>query len=93
MWFCQIISDHYEDTPIQIYLKFYNQKDENFHIKNSDIFHIPAEHIDCGYSLEPPRSYSGLTEPFFVNTFPEQIEIIEMFSNLEYFRIAHAHKE
>ena len=23
--------------------------------KNSDIFHIPAQNIDCGYSLEPPR--------------------------------------
>ena len=24
-------------------------------IKNSDIFHIAAQNIDCGYSLEPPR--------------------------------------
>ena len=24
-------------------------------MKNSDIFHIPAQNIDCGYSLEPPR--------------------------------------
>ena len=23
--------------------------------KNSDIFHISAQNIDCGYSLEPPR--------------------------------------
>ena len=23
--------------------------------KNSDIFHIPSQNIDCGYSLEPPR--------------------------------------
>ena len=22
---------------------------------NSDIFHISAQNIDCGYSLEPPR--------------------------------------
>ena len=27
-----------------------------FQIKNSDIFHISAKNIDCGYSLEPPRS-------------------------------------
>ena len=27
----------------------------NFQIKNSDIFHISAQNIDCGYSLEPPR--------------------------------------
>ena len=46
---------HYENTPIQIYWKFYNQKRENFQIKNSDIFHISAQNIDCGYSLEPPR--------------------------------------
>ena len=24
-------------------------------IKNADIFHISAQNIDCGYSLEPPR--------------------------------------
>ena len=28
-------------------------KTENFQIKNSDIFHISAQNIDCGYSLEP----------------------------------------
>ena len=28
---------------------------ENFQIKDSDIFHISAQNIDCGYSLEPPR--------------------------------------
>ena len=31
------------------------KKTENFQIKNSDIFHISAQNIDCGYSLEPPR--------------------------------------
>ena len=25
------------------------------HPKNCDIFHITAQNIDCGYSLEPPR--------------------------------------
>ena len=40
---------------IQIYWKFYHKKNENFQIKNSDIFHIFAQNIDCGYSLEPPR--------------------------------------
>ena len=39
-----------------IYWKFYHQKkNENFQIKNSDSFHISAQNIDCGYSLEPPR--------------------------------------
>ena len=46
---------HYENTPIQIYWKFYNQKLAQFQIKNSNIFHISAQNIDCGYSLEPPR--------------------------------------
>ena len=26
-----------------------------FSDKNSDSFHISAQNIDCGYSLEPPR--------------------------------------
>ena len=28
---------------------------ENLQIKNSDNFHISAQNIDCGYSLEPSR--------------------------------------
>ena len=31
-------------------------KNENSSDKNSDILHISAQNIDCGYSLEPPRS-------------------------------------
>ena len=55
-WTIQPLSHHhYENTPIQIYWKFHHQKSENFQIKNSNIFHISAENIDCGYSLEPPR--------------------------------------
>ena len=45
---------HYENTPIQIYWKFHHQN-WKFSDKNCDIFHITAENIDCGYSLEPPR--------------------------------------
>ena len=37
---------HYENMPIQIYWKFYHQK-EKFSDKNSDIFHISAQNIDC----------------------------------------------
>ena len=33
--------------PLYVYRKFSD--------KNSDIFHISAQNIDCGYSLEPPR--------------------------------------
>ena len=45
---------HYENTPIQI-LKISPPKTENLQKKKSDIFHISAQNIDCGYSLEPPR--------------------------------------
>ena len=38
---------------IQIYKN--SPETENFQIKNSDIFYISAQNIDCGYSLEPPR--------------------------------------
>ena len=48
-------ASHYENTPIQIYRKFHLKKLNFFQIKNSDIFHISAQNIDCGYSLEPPR--------------------------------------
>ena len=33
---------------------FTTKKNETFQIKNSDIFHISAQNIACGYSLELP---------------------------------------
>ena len=36
-------------------LKILPSKNGNFSDKKSDKFHISAENIDCGYSLEPPR--------------------------------------
>ena len=48
-------SIHYENTPIQIYWKLHVQKLKIFRYKNSNIFLISAQNIDCGYSLEPPR--------------------------------------
>ena len=42
-----------ENMPIQMYWKFDHQK--IFRKKQSDIFLISAQNIDCGYSLEPPR--------------------------------------
>ena len=44
---------HYENMPIQIYRKFYHQKNENFQLSNYDIFLISAQNIDSGHSLEP----------------------------------------
>ena len=52
---CGVCSCHYENTPIQIYRKFYHQKNENFQLKIPIFFHISAQNIDYGYSLEPPR--------------------------------------
>ena len=40
--------------PVQIYRKFYLQKLNIFRQK-TDIFHISAQNIDCGYSFELPR--------------------------------------
>ena len=36
-------------------LKIFQPKNEIFQIKFFDIFHISAQNMDCGYSLEPPR--------------------------------------
>ena len=69
-WLTPVVGPiHYENTPIQIYWKFYNQEKEKFQIKNSDIFHIPAQNIDCGYSLEPPRwgGSNGYTWSMFLS--------------------------
>ena len=44
--------------PIQIYWKSYHQKNENFQMNISDIFHVSTQNIDCRYSLEPPHQGS-----------------------------------
>ena len=44
---------YYENKPIQIYWKFYDKKGK-FSNKRTGIFYIPAQNIDCGYTLEPP---------------------------------------
>ena len=43
---------HYENTPIQIYIDNSISKNLNFSDKkNSNIFHISAQNIDCWYSM------------------------------------------
>ena len=54
MYSSRTVSIHYENMPIQIYKKFHIQKLKIFRQK-TDIFHISAQNIDCGHSLEPPR--------------------------------------
>ena len=49
-------------------------KNENFQIKNSDIFHISAQNIDCGYSLEPPRRGGS-------NEYPQSMILAEIRKN------------
>ena len=44
---------HYENMPIQILPPKNEKKKKSY--KNSDIFPVSAQNIDCGYSLEPPR--------------------------------------
>ena len=48
-------TSHYENMSIQVYWKFYHQKWKFSDKKKSDMFHISAQNIDCGYSLERPR--------------------------------------
>ena len=42
-------------TSLFKYIENFITKNWKFSDKNSDIFHISAQNIDCGYSLEPPR--------------------------------------
>ena len=46
---------HYENTPMQYTAIFHGCKNDNFQMKNSDVFLIFAQNIDCGYTLEPPQ--------------------------------------
>ena len=51
--------DDYSTVPLRKHahsniLKILPPKNENFQIKNSDIFHISAQNIDFRYSLELP---------------------------------------
>ena len=42
-------------TRLFIYIENFTIKNSKFSDKNSDMFHISAHNIDCGYSLGPPR--------------------------------------
>ena len=42
-------------TSLFKYIENFTAKNWKFSDKNSDIFQISAQNIDCGYSLEPPR--------------------------------------
>ena len=36
-------------------IEYFTPQNKKIQVKNSDIFHISAQNIDCRYSLEPPR--------------------------------------
>ena len=46
-------------------------------MKSSDIFHISAQNIDCGYSLEPPRRGGS-------NEYSQSMFWAEIRKNIEY---------
>ena len=46
---------HIMKTRLLKYIENFTTKNWKFSDKNSDIFHISAQNIDCGNSLEPPR--------------------------------------
>ena len=48
-------------------LKILPVKNENFQIKKSDIFHISAQNIDCGYSLEPQGGSNEYAQYMFLS--------------------------
>ena len=48
------------------YIENFISKNWNFSVKNSDIFHMSAQNIYCGYSLEPPRRGGSNEYPQFV---------------------------
>ena len=43
------------ETCLFRYIENFTTKKGKFFYKNSDIFHISVQNIDCGYSLEPPQ--------------------------------------
>ena len=43
------------NTPMQYLAIFHGCENDNFQIKNCDIFLSFAQNIDCGYTLEPPH--------------------------------------
>ena len=51
-------------------LKISHPKTESFSDKNSDIFHISAQNIDCGYSLEPPRFWAEIRKIMYTPVNP-----------------------
>ena len=52
---CIFDAIHYENTSMQYTAIFHGCKIDNFQLNFFDYFHIFAQNIDCGYTLEPPQ--------------------------------------
>ena len=50
-----LFSMHYANMPVQYAAIFHGFKNDNFQMKNCDIFLIFAQNIDRGHTLEPPQ--------------------------------------
>ena len=50
-------NSHYENTPVQYTPIFHGCKNENFQLKSFDFFHIFAQNIYCGYTLDSVRRF------------------------------------
>ena len=50
-------------TRLNKYIENFTMKNRKFSDKNSDIFHISAQNMDSGYSLEPPHRGSSNEYP------------------------------
>ena len=57
------MKSHYANTPMQYTAIFHGCKNVNFQMKNSNVFLIFAQNIDCGYTLEPPKRGGSNEDP------------------------------
>ena len=53
----QLAINNYSITKTYLfkYIEVFTSKNSKISDRKPDIFHISAQNIDCGYSLEPPR--------------------------------------
>ena len=54
-------------TRLLKYTENFSTKKWKISDENSDIFHISAQNIDCGYSLEPPRGSNEYPQSMFLS--------------------------
>ena len=67
------------------YIEIFTTKKENFQIKYSDIFHISAQNIYCGYSLEPLRR--GGFNKYPQSTFFSKIRKLSLLPQFYYLKV------